>query len=229
MNSTHGSRAQVVLVGSGKLAREIAAALPALLENGLVPWEERQQLPSLVVHCGSGRQLPEVLAFCKGTGSALLELSTGTELPPAPGFPLVECPNANILMVKFMAMLASCGHLLKGYPLRLTESHQAGKVTRAGTAVRLAETLGLDAGQIRSVRDPEVQQRDLGIPPHALERHAYHLIEIGDGACSIRMETRVENPQPYVQGVASILRALGARCLEGRRYTVEELVQLGWI
>ncbi|MFP3617023.1 dihydrodipicolinate reductase, partial [Paraburkholderia sp. SIMBA_050] len=35
---------------------------------------------SIVVHAGSGRELPAAIAFCQATGSPLVELSTGSDL-----------------------------------------------------------------------------------------------------------------------------------------------------
>jgi 4-hydroxy-tetrahydrodipicolinate reductase len=209
---------------------QIRTTLPRLLAEPISPWEGRpEEGRSIVIHCGSGRQLAEVAAFCGQSGSPLVELSTGTGLAATTLFPVVECANSNILMVKFMAMLASCGHLFKGHPVRLTESHQAGKTTVAGTAVQMAACLGLPPQEIRSIRDPQVQARDLGIPADRLGRHAYHLIEIGDACASIRVETRVEGAQPYAEGVAAVVRAIRSRPLENRRYTIEELVQNGWL
>ncbi len=229
MTSASPANAQILLVGRGKLATEIGSRLPALLGVTLTPWEERRQTFSIVIHCGSGRQMAQIDAFCRETGSPLLQLATERGSAEETAYPVVDCPNANILMLRFMTMIASCAHLFRGYTIRLTESHQASKETRPGTAVRLAESLGLAPEQIHSVRDADIQQRAIGIPAKAVGRHAYHRIEIEDTSCSLALESRVDAPEPYANGVAMIVRAPCTRRVENRRYSAEELVHLGWI
>lgn len=223
---------QVIVVGSGKLARELLGALPSGDAGQVVPWAA-EGLPaekSVVVHAGSGRELQAVSAFCESTCSALVELSTGSALEHlAVGFPVVLCPNTNLLMLKFMAMLERSGHLFRGYRIGLTESHQAQKSSVPGTAVSMAQALGLVPGDIRSVRDAEVQQRVLQIPPEHLGRHAYHQVLIEDGACSVTLETRVYGDAPYAEGVAHIVAAVRERPLENRRYAIIEFIDNGWL
>src|SRR3989344_5256558 len=93
---------QVIVVGAGQVVPWAAEGLPA----------EK----SVVVHAGSGRELQAVSAFCESTCSALVELSTGSALEHvAADFPVVLCPNTNLLMLKFIAMLERSGHLFRGY------------------------------------------------------------------------------------------------------------------
>ncbi|MDI9690464.1 hypothetical protein QM326_38275, partial [Burkholderia cenocepacia] len=67
--------------------------------------------------------------------SPLVELSTGSDLETGTyGFPVVLCPNTNILMLKFMSMLETSGHLFRDCDISVTESHQAGKTSVPGTA-----------------------------------------------------------------------------------------------
>ncbi|MDH4418071.1 MAG: dihydrodipicolinate reductase C-terminal domain-containing protein [Acidovorax sp.] len=223
---------KVIVVGAGKLATELLGALPSGGADPVVPWVT-DGLPaqkSVVVHAGSGRELQAVSAFCASTQSPLVELSTGSALEQATvGFPLVLCPNTNLLMLKFMAMLERCGHMFCGYRIGLTESHQAPKSSVPGTAVSMAQALGLKADDIHSVRDAEVQQRVLKIPPEHLARHAYHQVVMEDGACSVKLETRVYGEAPYAAGVAQIVAAVGERPLENRRYSIMEFIDNGWL
>ncbi|HZX32477.1 MAG TPA: dihydrodipicolinate reductase, partial [Rhodocyclaceae bacterium] len=85
------------------------------------------------------------------------------------------------------------------------------------------------AAEIVSIRNPAEQQGSLGIPPEHLGRHAYHRIVIGDGLCSLALETRVYGATPYAEGVARIVSAIAARQLEDRRYDIIEFVDNGWI
>lgn len=222
---------QVIVVGAGKLAKELLGALN--VAGTVVPWSgavacgaER----SVVVHAGSGRELDAVVAFCSSTQSPLIELSTGSDLEHgAPGFPVIVCPNTNILMLKFMGMLDHSGHLFRNQRVRLIESHQAQKTSVPGTAVSMAHALGLHAGDIESVRDVEVQRKALCIPDEHLPRHAYHQILIDDGLCSVRLETRVYGESPYAHGVAQIIAAVQSQALDSRHYSVMEFVDNGWL
>lgn len=222
----------VVVVGSGKLARELLGSLAGGEFGEVVAWADRAAAEGrcVVVHAGSGRELDEVVAYCEKAGSPLVELATGSDIETRTlGFPVVLCPNTNILMLKFMAMLARSGPQFKDYAIRIVESHQAGKSSTPGTAVALAEALGRGRDDIVSVRDPQEQQERLKIPPEHLGRHAYHRIEIEDQASSVVLETRVFGPAPYAEGLRRIIAAIGANPLENRRYNVVEFVQRGWL
>lgn len=221
----------VFVVGAGQLANELRAnmALPAGCD--LLDWPARApERKAVVIHAGSGRQLPQVLAFCGRTGSALLELATGTDAAAqAQGFPLVLCPNTNILMLKFMSMLAACGQQFAGYDISLTESHQAGKTSVPGTAVAIAASLGLERTRIRSLRDPDAQREELGVPAQHLHRHAWHRAIIRDTSCEVVLESKVFGGAPYAPGVGQLLQAVTNRPLENRVYEVDEFIRSGWV
>lgn len=223
---------QVLIVGSGKLAAELFNELS--LEPPLVvarwPSAALGHDRAVVVHAGSGRELDDVIAYCRETGSVLIELSTGSRLEGAsPAFPVVLCPNVNILMLKFMNMLARGGRLFEGYRVQLTESHQAGKQSAPGTAIAMAQSLGLSAKDVVSVRDRDAQSTALGIPAEHLDRHAVHAILIEDGDCRISLETRVYGASPYAKGVAKIVSAVVARPLENRVHAIDEFIEQGWL
>jgi 4-hydroxy-tetrahydrodipicolinate reductase len=237
---------QIIVVGAGKLAKELLGALPAGSEDQVFPWaaEGLRTEQSIVVHAGSGRELDAITGFCAGSGreldaitgfcaltrSPLVELSTGSVLEEgAAGFPVILCPNTNLLMLKFMAMLERSGHLFRGYRLGLVESHQVQKSSVPGTAVSMAQSLGLAPGDVQSVRDAEVQRGVLQIPQEHLARHAYHQVLIQDGACSVKLETRVYGDAAYADGVAHIVAAVRERPLENRRYSIMEFIDNGWL
>ncbi|OJB37878.1 dihydrodipicolinate reductase [Burkholderia ubonensis] len=223
---------QVVVVGSGKLATELLGSHNLDNTYQVVSWSDsaRADVASIVVHAGSGRQLPTAIAFCRATGSPLVELSTGSDLETGShDFPIVLCPNTNILMLKFMSMLETSGHLFRNCDISLVESHQATKTSVPGTAVGIGRSLGLQPQDIRSVRDPDVQRRELHIPDDELGRHAYHRVRIEDGACSLQLESRVYGASPYADGVSRIAEAVGRHALENRRYPVMEFVRNGWL
>lgn len=222
---------QILIVGTGKLAAELLAALPGKTAARVLAWTAaKTPEPAIVVHAGSGRELEGVIAWCQETGATLIELSTGSVLEDhEPGFPLLLCPNTNILMLKFMAMLAAHGQQFRNYRISLTESHQAGKTSVPGTAVALAHSLGLPQENIHSIRDPQEQRDSLHIPPEYLARHAYHRIEIADQAVSVALETRVFGPAPYADGLQQIIAALRCHPLENRRHDIMELIDKGWL
>lgn len=223
---------QVLIVGSGKLATELLNELSLDAPLMVRRWSHgpTAQGSSVVVHAGSGRELDDVIAYCHVTKSALIELATGSKLEIAsPTFPVVLCPNTNILMLKFLNMLARGGKLFKGYHIEVTESHQAEKRSAPGTAITIAQSLGLSANEVVSVRDPEEQLTTLHIPVEHLGRHAMHAILIEDSVCRIALETRVYGASPYADGVAKVVSAITSRRLENRVYPIDEFVEHGWV
>lgn len=222
----------VVVVGAGKLATELLNGLPSLLSAKVVAWAKRglAETPGVVVHAGSGRELEDVVSYCNKTASRLVELATGSAIANhQTNFPVVVCPNTNILMLKFMAMLETSGHHFKDYSIKVIESHQADKTSVPGTAVSLARSLGLPRDRIQSVRDPREQRDILKIPPEFLSRHAYHRIEIEDAVSRLSFEARVFGRSPYAEGVARIVSAVRSNALENRRYDVMDFIENGWL
>ena len=162
---------QVIIVGSGKLGRELFTSFKERSAFPVIAWtgDAAYSFPSVVVHTGSGRELDDVVSYCERTRSILLELSTGsTLLKREVACPVVICPNTNILMLKFMVLLAQGGHHFKNYKIQITESHQADKSSVPSTAVNLAESLGVSPEKIKSLRDVSVQRDVLGIPEEYL-------------------------------------------------------------
>ncbi|MBS1210176.1 MAG: dihydrodipicolinate reductase [Proteobacteria bacterium] len=223
---------QIIIAGTGKLAGELLSSLQLVQMDQVIAWTDRGEDdgPAIVVHAGSGRELTAIAAYCAARQSPLIELATGSQIEHmACSFPVILCPNTNILMLKFMSMLAKSGHLFRGYRIKLVESHQVQKTSVPGTAVSMAHALGLQATEIQSIRDVDVQRSELHIPEENLARHAYHQIFIEDGACSLKFETRVQGDTPYADGVAKIIAAVHGRALENRLYAVTEFIDKGWL
>lgn len=222
----------IIIAGSGKLATELLNVLPGIVSGEVLAWADAAKAgtPCVVIHAGSGRELDSIVAYCANTASPLIELATGSTIADyKTDFPVVVCPNTNILMLKFMAMLAANGHQFKDYTVRVTESHQADKSSVPGTAVNMAESLGLPGNRIRSIRDPHVQEESLKIPQEFLSRHAFHRIEIEDPVTSLCFETRVLGRAPYAEGVAKIIAAVRSHTLENTRYSVMDFIEKGWL
>jgi len=107
----------------------------------------------------------------------------------------------------------------------MSEIHRFPQVLVVG----MAQSLGLASDKVLSVRDPQVQRGDLGIPDIHLSRHAVHRIDIGDNTCRVRLETRVFGDSPYAAGVGQIVAAVRACALDKRVYPVAEFIRNGWI
>lgn len=223
----------VLVVGSGKLANEILSTLRSLEITKAVSWSEmssNKEEDIVVVHAGSGRELKSVFDFCRKHQRPLIELATNTNIDMDHNdFPVVICPNTNILLLKFMAMLSKSGSSFLNYKKTLIESHQFTKTSAPGTAYSIAKSLHIEKGQVESVRDPVVQEKVLKIPQEYLSRHAYHKISIGDSNVNVTFETKVFGPAPYAAGLAEIIGALTKRRLENKVYDVLEFIEAGWI
>ena len=205
----------ILIVGHGKLAEELLAGLKGPVISSVLRWEERdsqRNARNMVIHAGSGREIESVAEFCTRTGSVLLELSTGeSKFPDTAQFPIIICPNVNLQMLFFMAMIKHSSKFFRGQDIRITESHQASKNTKPGTAIYLAKSLGVPESEIRSERDPERQNKLLGIPSSFLERHAYHEIRIKDPEVEIRLETRVLGKSAYAHGLSKVIAIIAEK------------------
>lgn len=223
---------QVFIAGTGKLATELLHKLNSNNGYNVSPWSGKAitEGRAIVVHAGSGREINSISSFCGRTSSVLVELATGSALEASnPNFPIVLCPNTNILMLKFLCMLERSGSLFKGSEIQVIESHQSSKTSVPGTAVAMANSLGASASEITSVRNASQQIEDFGIPQEHLARHAFHRIQIHDGTCSIAMETRVYGGSPYASGVQQIIAAIQQRALQARAYSINEFIENGWV
>ena len=222
----------ILVIGRGKLAAELLDGLQSPAVSRVIPWDERDTLRndrSIVVHAGSGRELDDGVAFCSKTDSMLFDLSTGgSRLPAAPDFPVIMCPNVNMLMLCFMAMVKQASGYFRGRDIRITESHQASKSTKPGTAIHLAQSLGVPEGEIRSERNPKAQNQALGIPPAYLDRHAYHEIVISDAEVEIRLQTRVLGKSAYASGLARLIELVSKRRPAPGCHDVVDLVTSGY-
>lgn len=223
---------RVVIVGSGKLASELLEHLDVPDGMDLCAWGDLKPdaQARFVVHAGSGRELPQVIDYCERTRATLLELSTGSILEGSQTrFAAVLCPNTNILMLKFMCMVATSAKLFSGNVITLEESHQSSKTSVPGTAVAIAKSLGISSDAIVSERDPDRQLRLFEVGTEDLERHAVHRIFIRAGGTTVRLESRALGATPYASGVGKLLRVLCRHELERRLYRVEEFVMAGWL
>ncbi len=222
----------ILIAGHGKLATAIRRDLRGHLECVVDAWENaetyKNEKNKIIVHIGSGRQLPEILRYCCAHGTPLIQGSTGLEYEHTlDDFTVIEAPNLNILLLKCMNMLKQFGKHFESYEIRITESHQAEKTSIPGTAVAFAEYFGIDPTTIQSIRERHRQLRELKIAEEYLDRHAVHVITIKDGDTTISIRTEVLGLLSYVSGLAAIIQIIPK--LQKRFYDVVELVELNLI
>ena len=221
-------RFEVLVVGRGKLANELLEGLSGDVISRTVRWEDRSEMSSgsnIVVHAGSGRELVDVIDYCTKTNSILFELSTaGFEISETINFPVIICPNVNLQMLRFMVMVRQASRYFKGQTIEITESHQATKKTKPGTAIYIANQLGVSESEIRSERNPERQQKIYGIPNEYLSRHAYHKIAITSPDAEITLETRVLGKTAYATSLSEIIYMVTQMDLRSGRHDIVNLV-----
>jgi len=222
---------KIFVVGSGKLANAIIKSQISFQSVELLKWDTQFQnntQKAIIVHAGSGRQLKECIDFCSRTKSLFIELSTGLETEKMESdFPLIICPNTSILILKTIHMLKACGKHFENYSISLTESHQSTKTTEPGTAFAFADSVTLPLNKIVSIRDPEIQQYEIGIPNEYLDKHAYHKLIIKDGNDEVTIETKVLGHESYAKGVKTIIEAVLKHTLENKKYTILDLIENG--
>ena len=218
---------RILIVGRGKFAKAFLEYKVAQ-DLQLVPWQERGNEDfSGVIHVGSGRELPEVVALLIQTPRPLLQASSSPSYSfPSPlPFPLIEAPNLCLPIVKLFYILDTMGHHFAPYEKRLQESHQKEKKDVSATARYFAKALGLEPSQIQSIRDPELQQKKLKVPKKYLEGHAYHTLAITTPGTTITLETKVHGRQSYVQGALEVVKIWQE--LAPGRYSLTDLLAKG--
>ena len=219
---------EVLVVGRGKLANELLEGLSGDTISRVVRWEDRSETSNgsnIVVHAGSGRELAGVIDYCGKTNSILFELSTADlAIPETINFPVIICPNVNLQVLYFMAMIKQFSGYFKGRKIRITESHQSFKKTKPGTAIYLAKSIGISECDIISERNPERQQNAIGIPIEHLDRHAYHQILISDPEVEIKLETKVLGKTAYATSLSEIIALVAKKELGPGHHDIVDIV-----
>ena len=219
---------EVLVVGRGKLANELLEGLSGDTISRVVRWEDRSETSNgsnIVVHAGSGRELAGVIDYCGKTNSILFELSTADlAIPETINFPVIICPNVNLQVLYFMAMIKQFSRYFKGRKIRITESHQSFKKTKPGTAIYLAKSIGISECDIISERNPERQQNAIGIPIEHLDRHAYHQILISDPEVEIKLETKVLGKTAYATSLSEIIALVAKKELGPGHHDIVDIV-----
>jgi len=140
----------------------------------------------------------------------------------------VIAPNMAKQIVGFQAMMAYAAEnfpgLFEGYRLEIMESHQKNKVDTSGTAkamVRYFNKLGPQFGEkdIIKIRDPEIQEKDWGIPAQYLDGHGWHTYTLTSPDQTVRFSFshNVNGREIYASGTLDAARFLQAKIADGHK------------
>ena len=125
--------------------------------------------------------------------------------------PAVIAPNMAKQIVGFQAMMEYAANtfpgLFEGYTLTIAESHQNGKADTSGTAKAMVDyfnKLGtdFDINNIQMVRDPELQEKEWGIPKEHLAGHGWHTytLKAKDGSALFEFKHNINGRDIYASG-----------------------------
>ncbi len=201
---------RIVIVGNGKMAE----ILGDCCRKKKIPFigfhsENYTEKDDLVVHFGSGRQLPEALEWCNRHNVPLIQGSTGQQLPSKVSILVVNAPNLALPIVKLLSIMPTIADTdtLAEMKIGIIESHQASKKSVPGTAKVMAEIFGISETEIISIRDRE-KQLQLGVPEEYLDGHGYHWITLEGGGVTIELSTKVNGREAYAYGAISLAKKL---------------------
>jgi len=150
----------------------------------------------------------------------------------------VIAPNMGKQIVGFQAMMAYAAKefpgLFDGYSMEITESHQRGKADVSGTARALIPTfqaLGVDVHEkdIFMERNPEIQNKQLGVPQSFLNGHAWHTYSLvsDDQTVSFQFTHNVNGRFIYVLGTLDAVKFLHKKILqEDRKEKVYSMIDV---
>ncbi len=149
----------------------------------------------------------------------------------------VIAPNMAKQIVGFQAMMEyAAAHfpgLFEGYSLEIRESHQQGKADTSGTAkamVSYFNRLGCDFSteDIVKERDPDVQEKEWGIPASRLGGHAWHTYTLlsDDGTVKFSFTHNVNGRDIYVKGTVDAVLFLVKKLENGVRGRVFSMIDV---
>ena len=151
----------------------------------------------------------------------------------------VIAPNMAKQIVGFQAMMAYAAenfpNLFNGYTLEIKESHQSTKVDTSGTAKAMVgyfNKLGVNftENQIIKIRDPKIQQRDLGIPEEHLNGHGWHTytLDSPDRTAQFKFSHNINGRDIYAWGTFDAISFLQKKIeseKKGRVYTMIDVLK----
>ncbi|MBU2488931.1 MAG: dihydrodipicolinate reductase [Proteobacteria bacterium] len=209
----------------------IALALPEIHRQALMDWKTRYASLVVVdythpsaVNANAQLYVDLGIPFVMGTtGGDRQKLAQDVE---GSGVAAVIAPNMAREIVGFSAMMEfAATHfpgLFAGYGLTVRESHQKGKADTSGTAramVGYFNHMGVefDPEQIEKTRDPEIQARELGVPPEHLGGHGWHTYSLvsPDETVLFSFTHNVNGREVYARGTVEAARFLAGKIRDG--------------
>jgi len=165
-------------------------------------------------------RLPFVMGTTGGDREKLAQTVKSSEISA------VIAPNMAKQIVGFQAMMEYAAEhfpgLFHGYSLEIRESHQKGKADTSGTAkamVTYFSRLGCNfsADQILKQRDPDIQEKQWGIPRQYLKGHAWHTYTLlsDDSTVKFSFTHNVNGRDIYVKGTLDAVIFLSAKLKQG--------------
>jgi 4-hydroxy-tetrahydrodipicolinate reductase len=174
-------------------------------------------------------QIPFVMWTTGGDRKKLKEtVKSASSLCFFSPFAALIAPNMAKQIVGFQAMMEYAAHtfpgLFKGYSLEVKESHQHGKADTSGTAKAMLgyfNRLGIDyyTKDIQMIRDPEIQEKQLGIPKEHLSGHAWHTytLKSRDGSALFEFKHNINGRDIYVEGTFDAILFLNEKLKQTRQ------------
>jgi 4-hydroxy-tetrahydrodipicolinate reductase len=165
-------------------------------------------------------RIPFVMGTTGGDRDALAQTVRHAQTPA------VIAPNMAKQIVGFQAMMEFAAKtfpgLFKGYSLKVVESHQQMKADTSGTAkavVACFNELGadFDVSQIEKIRDPEIQEKEWGIPKEHLGGHGWHTYTLTapDGSALFEFKHNINGRDIYVSGTFDAVQYLTQKIQAG--------------
>ena len=125
-----------------------------------------------------------------------------------------------------------------GYKLTVTESHQKTKADTSGTAKAVIESINkltaddnFTFDDIKMIRD-EQQAIEFGVPPEAVNGHAFHTYTLtsADGSVQFELKHNVAGRTIYAEGTADAIKFLAKKVRDGaesKMYTMIDVLEEG--
>jgi len=208
----------LLIKGSGRMAREMRR-LCAGQDIEHADWTGFAAHTRRTVFVNFGRTDTDgALAWCGRYKVPFIQGTTGQdELFARPPCPVVLAPNLALPAAFFAEAIVPVAAKLvaQGFVPSLREKHQFSKKGRSGTALRIADALGMPHERIAAIREGKAAC-------------AEHRVALMKGDVSIELAVRVNGREAYAHGAIAVARALLARqeSLKNRVYSVSEIVPL---
>ncbi len=230
----------IIIVGNSNMGRVMATyctemGIPFTRTGEYPPYDALKTGPTTVAfHFGSGRELPNLIAFGEATKIPIINASTrGVTIPETCKTLFIHAPNLSLPMIRLMSELPGFLSRVGGstMDIEIAESHRPEKTDLSGTARFVADVMKVPHEKIRKIRDT-FEQILLGVPRRFLEWHAYHWFTLSDeDGVEIEVRTRIPDRTTYASGgitlAFSIIQAIEKANASGSTMLSEKVERQG--